>query len=668
MSLPCLLLSLALPTGMASLPAQDAPAPWTLESPDGCLRVGVLLDETGRPGFAVSSRDEAVVAGSLGLEFLAAPPLGAGMKVVGVTRTERDETYAIAVGKASSARDHHREMVVALEEVDAPHRRLDAVFRAFDDGVAFRCVLPEQAALTDFTLTGERTALRFPGRPAVWALALKDYTTPYEAYYRRSAGVPDDPQALTGLPMLMNFPRMSGGTWLAVTEAGLTDYAGMYLAAGDAPGAMVSKLSPLPGRDDGAKVVGRTPFATPWRVLMVADGPGRLIESDIVFHLNAPSAIDDPSWIRPGKTTFPWWNHYVLEGVDYEPGVNTATMRHYIDFCAEHGIPYHSLDGLDVAWYGGPIQPDGPTDVTTAAPSIDMPELLRHAKEKGVRLRLWMHWKALAPQLDEAFATYERWGIEGVMIDFMDRDDQEMVSWYHEVARKAADHHLTVTWHGAYKPTGMERTWPNVLSYEAVLNQEYNKWRGPGNLGTPPEHNVNAALIRMLAGPLDYHQGGMRNVLPKDYEFRDVAPPVQGTRGHQLAMYVVYRNHLPMLADFPSAYRGQPGLDFLVEVPCTWDETRVLHAEMGACVVVARRKGDIWWLGGMTAAGRTLELPLDFLGAGAGAYDARIWTDDPGAGPTALSIQTRTLTAADTFHVRMPPSGGFAARLTPSSQ
>ena len=220
---------------------------------------------------------------------------------------------------------------------------------------------------------------------------------------------------------------------------------------------------------------------------MVADDPGRLLESNLVFHLSDPPAIKDTSWIKPGKTTFPWWNGYVLDGVDFEPGVNTATMKYYIDFCAEQGIPYHSLDGLDIAWYGGPIVPNGPTDITKAAPSIDLPEVLRYAKEKGVRLRLWMHWKALeAADRRGLPGSTSEWGIEGVMVDFMDRDDQEMVRFYHEMAEKAAKHHLTLTLHGAYKPTGMERTWPNVLTYEAALNQEYDKWEPPGVRGTPP--------------------------------------------------------------------------------------------------------------------------------------------------------------------------------------
>lgn len=640
-----------------------ADAPLAVDSPDGQLRVEFRLSDRGEPAFEVTRGGAQLASGRLGLEFAGSGPLRDGFRIVGHRTASRDETYSIPVGKASSARDRHNELLVSLEEMSPPHRRLDVAFRVFDDGIAFRYLLPEQEALGEFVLTEEHTRLSFPAEAEARLLPLASYATPYEWYYetRKVSEIGSD--GLVGLPVLLRHPQ---NVWIAVTEADLTDYAGMYLTgAADEPGTLISKLAPLPGRADGAKVLGKTPFTSPWRVLMIADDPGRLIESNLVFHLNSPCAIADPSWIKPGKTTFPWWNHYVLEGVDFEPGVNTATMKHYIDFCAENGIPYHSLDGLDIAWYGGPIAPSGPTDVTKAAPSIDLPEVLRHANEKGVRLRLWMHWKALKPQLDEAFATYKRWGIEGVMIDFMDRDDQEMVRWYHEVAEKAARHHLTVTWHGAYKPTGMERTWPNVLTYEAVLNQEYNKWQPPGVKGTPPGHNLDVAFVRMLAGPLDYHQGGMRNVLPEDYRFRDVAPPVQGTRAHQLAMYVVYENHLPMLADYPQAYRGQPGFDFLLEVPTNWDETRVLHAEPGRCIVIARRKGDDWYLGGMTAdESRDLPLPLNFLARG--SFRSELYLDDPAGGPTALTRKESTVTAADALSVTIPASGGFAAVLKPA--
>jgi alpha-glucosidase len=638
-----------------------AAEPLTLESPDGRLRLTFQLDERGRPDFDVAYRDQPVATGKLGLEFAGSGPLRENLKVVDVRRQSRDESYAIPVGKASSARDRHRELIVSLEEVTPLRRRLDIAFRAFDDGVAFRYLIPGQGPLAEFVLIDELTRLAFPGDPSARALPLKNYTTSYENYYETLRASEIGPGRLIALPLLLERADGAGRPWLAVTEANLTDYAGMYLSGIEGEsGTLAAKLSPLPGRADGAKVIGKAPHASPWRVLMVADNPRRLLESHLVFHLNDPPAIKDTSWIKPGKTTFPWWNGYVLEGVDFQPGVNTATMKHYIDFCSEQGIPYHSLDGLDIAWYGGPILPQGPTDITKAAPSIDLPEVLRYAKEKGVRLRLWMHWKALKPQIDEAFPLYERWGIEGVMVDFMDRDDQEMVRFYHEIAEKAAKHHLTVTLHGAYKPTGMERTWPNVLTYEAALNQEYNKWVPPAGRGTPPVHNLDIAFVRMLAGPLDYHQGGMRSVLPENFHPRDKAPFVQGTRGHQLAMYVIYQNHLPMMADSPAAYRGQPGLEFMTRVPTTWDETRVLHAEMGRCLVIARRKGNAWYFGGMTSTeGRELALPLDFLGDG--PFEAELYLDHPDGGPNSVTRRKQAVSATDMLRVAIPRAGGFAA-------
>jgi alpha-glucosidase len=642
---------------------------YVLESPDGGLRVAFHLDEKSGPTFGVTYYDTPVVDGTLGLEFAGSGALSQNLEIVDVRRNSYDEAYTVAVGKTSSARDRHHEMVVALQEAVEPRRRLEIAFRAFDDGAAFRYLIPSQEPLVEFVLLDEQTRLTFADHSLARILPLKGYTTPYEAYYQRLPISAITPDKLLGVPMLVEQPRDElDPIWLAVSEASLTDYAGMYFSSVVGHAGMLStKLAPLPGRNDGAKVLGNAPHASPWRVLMIADRIAQLIESDIIFHLSDPPAVEDTSWIKTGKTTFPWWNAYVLPGVDFEPGVNTATMKYYIDFCAEHGIEYHSLDGLDIAWYGGPIRPDGPTDVTTAAESIDLPEVLRYAQEKGVRLRLWMHWEALKPQIDEAFAIYQQWGIEGVMVDFMDRDDQEMVRFYHEMAAKAAKHQLTLTLHGAYKPTGMERTWPNVLSYEAVLNQEYNKWEPPGVKGTPPEHNLDVAFIRTLAGPLDYHQGGMRSVLPENYRYRDKAPPVQGTRGHQLAMYVVYQNHLPMLADYPDAYRGQPGFNFLLQVPTNWDQTRVLHTEIDQCIVVARRKGDVWYLGGMTATeARDLSLPLHFLGDG--GFEVELYLDDPSGGPNHLTLSNATLSTSEALQVQMPAAGGFAARLQPVVQ
>jgi alpha-glucosidase len=635
----------------------------SVSSPNGQLKAVLRLDDQGRPHCDVTFRQSLVASAALGLEFAEGGPLQAGLKVVGARPRTHDETYAIPVGKSATARDHYAELVVALEEEGPSRRQFDVVVRAFDDGIAFRYVIKRTGERAEFTLTDELTRLTFPGDPAAHILPLAGFATSYEAFYETSPVSQLGADKVIGLPMLLERRGGDGqsSTWIAVTEANLKNYAGMFLSpASGAAGEFAARLSPLPNREDGANVTGQAPLATPWRVLMIADDPGRLIESHIVLNLSDPSRIADPSWIKPGKTTFPWWNGYVLEDVDFKAGLNTATHKHYIDFCAEHGFEYHSLDGTDVAWYGGPIVPDGPTDVTKAVPEIDLPELLRYAKEKGVRLRLWMHWRALQPQLDQAFPLYEQWGIEGVMIDFMDRDDQEMMAFYHEVAEKAAQHKLTVTWHGSDKPAGMERTWPNVLNYEAALNQEYDKWN---EQGVSPRHNIEIAMIRMLAGPVDYHLGGMRNVLPDDFKPRNDAPLVQGTRCHQLALYVVLENHLPMLVDYPAAYRGQTGLDFLASVPTNWDETRVLHAEFGKCLVIARRNGAQWYIGGLAAdAAHALKLSLDFLPPG--DFQAELWLDKPDDGATAVTRRDQAVSRSAPLDVSLSSFGGFVARLT----
>ncbi len=642
--------------------AQDAADSHSVESPDGRLQVVFRLDERGRPLCDLSYRHAPIASVEFGLKFLEGGPVQENLRVIEIRAASHDETYAVPVGKASRARDRHEELVVSLEETAPPGRRFDVVIRAFDDGVAFRYVLKKAGEQVDFALVEELTRFEFPADATAHYLPLAGFTTSYEGFYETRAASEIKHDQLIALPMLLQLRGGDLPAWVAITEANLHDYAGMYLSpVADSPGAFGARLSPLPGRDDGAAVLAAAPHASPWRVLMIGDDPGRLLESQLVRHLNDPSRIADPSWIKTGKTMFPWWNGYVLEGVDFKPGLNTATYKHYVDFCAEHGIEFHSFDGADTAWYGGPIVPDGPTNITQAVPEIDLPEVLAYARQKGVGIRLWMHWQALKPQIDEAFPLYEKWGVHGVMVDFMDRDDQEMVAFYHEVAEKAARHKLTVTWHGCYKPTGMERTWPNVLSYEAALNQEYDKWN-EGGIST--KHNLDIALVRMLAGPVDYHQGGMRNVAPADFQPRNDAPLVLGTRVHQLATYVVLENHLPMVADYPAAYRGQPGLDFLASVPTNWDETRVLAAEFGKCVAIARRQGDAWYVGAMTAGEpQELKLPLSFLPTG--KFSAELWLDDADRGATALQTRKQVVSAGETLDVTTAADGGFVARLTP---
>ncbi|HEY0777798.1 MAG TPA: glycoside hydrolase family 97 protein, partial [Gemmatirosa sp.] len=603
-----------------------------------------------------------VGASDLGLNFAEAGPFGAGVRIAAVARSAHDSMVRGIIGKASSARDHYREAVVTLVENAPPRRRVDVVLRAYDDGVAFRYHIPAQPAIGAFTLASERTQVAVDGRSEAYALPVDGYTSSYEAFYTVAplARIPAD--TLLVLPVLLHHP---GGAWLAVTEANLTDWAGMYLTRPrGSDGMLASRLSPLPGTPNVA-VRARAPHDSPWRVVMVADAPGRLIESNLVYLLNPPSAVADVSWIHPGKTTFPWWNDFVAPDATFTPGLNTATAKYYIDFCAAHGIAYHTLDGYqDSAWYGGRIDPgDSVPDVSRARPTIDLPEVLRYAKEKGVRIRVWMHWKALQPQVDTAFARYERMGIEGIMVDFMNRDDQEMVRFYREVVEKAAAHHLTVVFHGAYKPTGLQRTYPNLLTVEAVMGLEYDKFDGAR--GVTPSHELLVPFTRMLAGPLDFHQGGFRYTTERDFHTRYTAPLVIGTRARTLATYVAYEDYLPMVADYPAAYRNQLGFDFVAAVPTTWDETRVLHGDVGAAITVARRSGAVWYVGTMTdGAARGVDVPLRFLGPG--TYVADVYADSLGALPAARH-ERFLVTATDVVRARLGPAGGHAMRLAPAA-
>jgi alpha-glucosidase len=637
----------------------------TIESPDGNVRVVFgLYGTTGRtavPCYEVSWRGRLLVQqASLGMDLGGTGPLGGNVRIVAVTRAQRDDTYAVFPGKSSTARDHYREAVIALEERAEPRRRLDLIFRAYNDGAAFRYRLPRQSSLAEFTITEERSTFVFAGNPQAYVLPLGAFTTSYEQYYRLSPLRNVGPDALIGLPLLVAYPN---DTWVAVTEANLTDYAGMYLTGVAArPGALVTRLSPLPDNPH-VKVSARAPHLSPWRVLMIADRPGALIESNLILNLSDPRAIADISWIRPGKTTFPWWNGYEVGDAGFRGGLNTETMKHYIDFCAEQGIQYHSLDGFDRAWYSGPIVPYEGADITKSVAEIDLPGVLSYARRRGVRLRLWLHWQAAKAHMATAFPIYEKWGIEGVMLDFMDRDDQEMVNFLHEAVRLAAEHHLTVSLHGASKPTGLRRTFPNLLTTEAVLNLEYNKWE---TQGVPPEHEVTVPFIRMLAGPLDFHQGSFRHVWPRDFEARNVAPVVKGTRARTLASYVVFENYLPMVVDYPAAYRNQQGLELLRQIPTTWDETRVLNGTPGEYITVARRSGTQWYVGSMTdSTPRRLMIPLDFLGRD--SFVAEVYADDRDASamPSNLAIRRLKVVAGDTLQADLAPAGGFVVRLTP---
>jgi alpha-glucosidase len=333
-------------------------------------------------------------------------------------------------------------------------------------------------------------------------------------------------------------------------------------------------------------------------------------------------------------------------------------MKHYIDFAARHGLEYMLVDA---GW--APMSEDGRIeDILRYRPEVDVPAIIAYGQAKGVATLLWVEWQALDRHMDEAMALYEKWGAAGIKVDYMNRDDQVMVNYYEKVVRKAAEYRLAVDFHGAYKPTGLRRTYPNLLTREGVMGLEYSKWSDR----ITPEYDVTIPFTRMLAGPMDFTPGGFRNAARGKFVARDIAPMTQGTRAHQLAMYVVYESPLVMVSDYPEAYEGQPGMEFIEKVPTTWDETKVLAGAPAKMIAVARRTGDSWYLGAMTGwEAREVPLELGFLGVG--EYEALVFADGAEAATeaTSLAVEKKRVMAGDKLSLRLAPGGGAAIILTP---
>ncbi|UCD38341.1 MAG: glycoside hydrolase family 97 protein [Fidelibacterota bacterium] len=646
---------LSLVVSLIVLSCESRRIPLTLLSPDGRIEFVFDLDEDRSPVYSVAYDNRLIIAPShLSLE-LQEGAISVGMQVVGTSRRKQDETYELVVGKSAQARDYYHEMQVELKEINPPQRSLYLVFRAFNDGIAFRYVLPQQDAIDDFVLIAEHSEFSFPEDHSCWALHLEGFTTNYERPFLDQSLSEIGPQSLVGLPLTI---EIGDGPYIAITEADLTDYAAMYLTGVEgSPTTLASILSPLPN-DTSISVKGTTPHQSPWRVIMIGDEPGDLIESSIILNLNEPCVISDPSWINPGKAAWPWWSGRTVEGVDFQGGVNTATYKHYLDFAEEFGLEYLLIDAK---WYGP--HKDPAQDITTTIPEVDLPLIIDYARERNVDILLWLNWENTRDQMDVAFPLYESWGVKGVKVDYMNRDDQEMVRFYHAVVKKAAAHHLVLDFHGSYKPTGIRRTYPNLLTREGILGLEHTKWSDR----ITPEHNVTIPFTRMLAGPMDYTPGAFQHVTREEFVPRYDAPTAMGTRCHHLAMFVVYESTLQMVSDYPGAYRGEPGADFLSQVPASWDETRVLSGVIGDYVVIARRQNQEWFIGAMTDwDSRSLELRMDFLGDG--QYRARIYSDGPGADedPASISIRDTTISASEMTTIEMASGGGYVMYLTPT--
>jgi alpha-glucosidase len=642
----------------AQLPAPAA----KVVSPSGQIAV-LLYDAPGEIRYAVEFHGKMLmVPARLGLELAGQPALGPGMHVAAVKTASADVTYTIPVGKTKNVRDHWNG--AAVEMADATGRKLTVEVRVFDDGAAFRYRVPQQTGLDKVKLVRELTGFAYAKDSVTYPLILPGFQSSYEEEYqlRMASGLHND--WLIGLPFLAQVPDVG---WVAITEADIDNYAGMYVKkdAGFLNPALHAELAPRLD-EAGVAVETATPFQSPWRVLMIADEAAQLIESNIVLNLNPPSKIADTSWIVAGKSAWDWWSGPAAPGASFKPGSNIATMKHYIDFAAASGFRYMLIDE------GWALKPDakntqGPAgaDIRKSVPEIDMQELTRYAGEKHVKIWLWSHWTSVDKYMDEAFPLFEKWGIAGVKIDFMDRDDQWMTNWYRKVIDAAAAHHLMIDYHGAFKPDGLRRTYPNLMTREGVLGKEYLKF----SARTTPAHNATLPFTRMLAGPMDYTPGAFGNSNLKKFAVQNHEPMSLGTRAQELALYVVFESPLEMVSDYPERYAGQKEFDFLKKVPATWDDIHAIGGQPMEWVALARKSGNEWYVGALTNwTPREIKVPLDFLGKG--SYEAEIWADAPDAeeeATHAVLIRQR-VNAGTVLNVTMAPGGGSAIRLYPAGE
>ena len=636
-------------------------------SPDSSLQVQCLLSDTltHQLHYAVLFKGKEIIRSSgLELDFEGMEPIRTGLSLTG-TRTETvNEKWERVWGKRKSVTNHYNGLVLELQETKKPKRRINFYIRAYDDGVAFRYELPLQPGLDTIVLTNEKMVFRFAQDHTTWATFWNTFHTSQEKEFKQSKLSDIKPENIVGTPLLVD----AGNAWVALLEANVTDWAcsGFTGIPGEV-NAVVSRPSWLP-EDTTVVVRTATQRFSPWKVMMIADQPARFIESDILQNLNEPCALEDVSWIKPGVSAWDWWwcGSYAPDA-GFKLGSNTKTMKYFIDFAADMGWQYQLVDWQ---WYGPPFKEDGSfntdADITKMIPEISIPELVAYAGKKNVKIILWLLWPNVDKQMEEAFALYEKWGVAGVKIDFMDRNDQEMVNFYHRVAKTAARHHLVVDFHGAYVPDGFSRTYPNLITREGVLGNEYNKWSDQ----ITPRHCLTLPFTRMLAGEMDFTPGGFLNDRPDQFIIvggDSPAPHVMGTRCFQLAMMVVYESAFQVFCESPYNVRNEPGSDFLKDMPSSWEETMVLEGTPGENIVIARKSGDTWYIGGMSLDARQYKLKTDFLdNAG---YQAIIWSDAPDSDkyPRKLARKESQVNGNSEISISVVAGGGFVAKLEKST-
>lgn len=630
---------------------------YLLTSPDSKLAVDIENNEHGIALKMTKEMEPILALSALGMITDQAEKKP--FKINKVARHAVNEELAPIIKEKSEAyTNEYNELVLTFKSNQS------LTFRLFNEGLAYRF---STTAKDSLTIVKETLNIQLQEGDSVRFQSEKSFHSAYEQPYEFKSLNELDPTRLCNLPFLV---EKQSGKFVMITESDLFNYPGLWIkSAGSSqleathppyPKTLVNTNSRYSSGQVGeahdyiASVSGNRTY--PWRIFAIADGEADLINNNMVYLLASPNELADPSWIGPGVVMFDWWAKNNIYGVDFKAGVNTETAKYFIDFCAEKGFRYFLFDD---GW--------SPKDnLLRSVPGLDMQEVTAYAKTKGVDVMVWVIWNTLRDQWEEAFDQFEEWGVKGIKIDFMNRDDQQMVEFYEAVASKAAEKQMVVNFHGAYKPSGLSRKYPNVLTREALIEFEQS---GVSDSDNPEHHNL-LPYIRMFTGAMDYIPATMRNANKHNFRHFGDYPMGWGTRAHAMALFVILSSPMTMLPGSPSDYyREEECTDFLAKIPVEWDETKLLVGKISEYTVLARRSGAEWHIGAITNDDpRTIELSTDFLSSG--RYQIEIIEDGINASTAATDykLSRRQITAGEPLKLELAPGGGWLARITPAGQ
>lgn len=633
---------------------------FVLNSPNRKIKVNVVVND--KVSWTVSHEKDVVLASSaMSLTIGENEVLGKNAVVLNSKRETVDTSFDAPFYKKKSVKNKYNQLTLNFKN------DFSIEYRAFDDGVAYRFIAKKKK---DITVKQEEVVLNFNQDYNTLMPYVRDlrnpkdpYISSFEAHYENKKISEFAKDTLAFLPFLIDYKNHKKAVFL---EANLEDYPGLFVTNNDSKSGFEGRFSkyPLQEMNGGfnylnklinqradylVKTKGTRNF--PWRIVVVSENDAALANNDMVQRLSEPSRIKDISWIKPGKVAWDWWNDWNIYNVNFQAGINTETYKYYIDFASKNKVEYVVLDE------GWSVE----TNIMEHNPKVDLKALIAYGKEKNVDIILWASWMALHENIDAIFKNYADMGIKGFKVDFIDRDDAKMVNSVYEIAQKAANYKLLLDFHGMYKPTGIQRTYPNILNFEGVKGLENNKWTPNDDV---PTYDCSIPFIRMMAGPMDYTPGAMRNATKSEFKPSHSNPVSQGTRCHQLALYTIFEAPLQMMADSPTAYiKEQESTDFIAKTPTTFDETVTLDGEVGKFVTIARRKGFTWYLGAITNwDSRETTIDFSFLEKGK-KYEAEIFSDGLNADKAAQDYRREIITVDSTTKLkyRLASGGGLSA-------